>query len=118
MTGQANLTAARTRNSGGFQGAIGSGSRAGSRQLSQNAVQIQAQNEQLKQAQKQQALSSLQSLYGVVLQTALGYLNSSNSALTGENQGPNFFKDFGAVAGGLDQLATGANQGAQANKNA
>src|SRR5438309_8040287 len=41
VTGQANLEAARTRNAGGFQGAIGSGTRAAQRQLSQNAVGIQ-----------------------------------------------------------------------------
>lgn len=86
ITGQANLTAARTRNAGGFQGAIGSGSRSNARQASQNAVQIEQQNAQLKEAQKQTALSQLQQLYGVNSQEALQYLNSSNSALGEENQ--------------------------------
>lgn len=85
ITGQSNLTAARTRNAGGFQGAIGSGSRANSRQLSQNAMQVQEQNAQLKEAQKQQALSSLQSLYGTNLSGAESYLGQSNSALGAEN---------------------------------
>jgi hypothetical protein len=50
ITGQANLEAARTRNAGGFQGAIGSGSRSNAKQLSQNALGIQEQNAQLKEA--------------------------------------------------------------------
>lgn len=86
VTGQSNLEAARSRNAGGFQGAIGSGSRAAMKQNSENAVNVQEQNAQLKEAQKQQALSSLQNLYGTDESTALGYLNSSNSALGTENQ--------------------------------
>lgn len=87
ITGQANLTAARTRNAGGFQGAIGSGSRGAARQLSQNALGIQQQNANLKQAQQQTALSQLQQLYGTDLTGAANYLNQSNSALEGENTG-------------------------------
>jgi hypothetical protein len=86
VTGQANLTAARTRNAGGVQGAIGSGTRAAQRQLSTNALGIQADQAKLQQAQRQQALSALQSLYGVDEATALGYLNSSDAALEGENK--------------------------------
>jgi hypothetical protein len=84
ITGQANLTAARTRNAGGFQGAIGSGSRSAQRNLSQNAVGLEQRNANLQQQQKQQALQALQSLYGVDEGTALGYLNSSNTALNDE----------------------------------
>lgn len=86
-TGQANLEAARTRNAGGFSGAVGSANRANQRQLSQNALGIQKNQADLQQAQRQQALQSLQALYGVNEQDALGYLNSSNSALNAENQG-------------------------------
>jgi hypothetical protein len=91
VTGTADLDAARTRNAGGFQGAIGSGSRSAERQLSQNAVGIQGDQAKLQQAQRQQALSSLQSLYGVDEATALSYLNSSNSSLGAEdaNSGAN-----------------------------
>jgi hypothetical protein len=88
-TGTADLTAARTRNAGGFQGAVGDANRADQKQLSQNALGIQTQQAQLQQQQRQQALSSLQSLYGVDESTALGYLNSSTSALNGENVGSN-----------------------------
>src|SRR6266568_1030210 len=85
-TGEANLESARTRNAGGFQGAVGSANRGAQRQVSQNALGIQADQAKLQQAQRQQALSSLQGLYGVDEATALGYLNSSNSALGAENQ--------------------------------
>jgi hypothetical protein len=95
ITGQANLTAARTRNTGGFQGAIGSGSRSAQRQLSTNALGIQQSQANLQQQQRQQALSALQSLYGVDEATALGYLNSSTSALNGENSGTSLANNFG-----------------------
>lgn len=85
ITGQANLEAARTRNAGGFQGAIGTGSRTAQKQLSQNALGIQAQQANLQQQQRQQALQSLQSLYGTDLSSALSYLGESNTALADEN---------------------------------
>lgn len=84
VTGQANLETARTRNAGGMQGAVGSASRSAQRQLSTNALDIQKSQADLQQQQRQQALQSLQSLYGVDESTALGYLNSSNTALGDE----------------------------------
>ena len=119
VTGQANLQAARTRNAGGFQGAVASGSRSNARQLSQNAVQIQANQANLQQQQRQQALSALQSLYGVDESTALGYLNQSDSAALGYDQGTalmdkNFWNNVssaeslaGNVAGGVGGVAGG-----------
>jgi hypothetical protein len=86
ITGEANLTAARTRNSGGFQGAVGTAARAAGRQLSQNALGIQQKQADLQQQQRQQALSALQSLYGVDEATALNYLNASTNALAEENK--------------------------------
>jgi len=107
ITGQSNLQAARSRNAGGFEGAVGSGSRAAMRQLSQNAVGIQAQQANLQQAQRQQALSALQQLYGLSEQDALQYLNSSNSALNYENQGSVMANnDFWKSVGGIEGLAT------------
>lgn len=85
VTGQANLEAARTRNAGGMQGAVGSGSRTAEKQLSQNAVGIQSQQANEQQQQRQQAQQALQQLYGMDESTALGYLNSSNSALGTED---------------------------------
>jgi hypothetical protein len=105
ITGTANLEAARSRNAGGFQGAIGSGSRSAMKQNSQNALEVQAENARLKEAQKQQALSSLQSLYGVDTSTALGYLHGSNEALGTENESSGA-KSF------LDQYLLGAQKAA------
>lgn len=113
VTGQANLEAARTRNAGGFQGAIGSGSRTAQRQLSQNALGIQAQQANLQQQQRQQALQALQQLYGIDESTALGYLNSSNSALSDENQGSaiidkNLWSNINGIGGVVaDEAAIG-----------
>lgn len=90
ITGQANLEAARTRNAGGFQGAIGEGSRAARRQLSQNAVGIQQAQANAKLAQRSQAIQALMNLYGIDQSTALNYLNSSNSALGAENAASGF----------------------------
>lgn len=86
VTGQANLEAARTRNAGGFQGAIESGSRDAMKQNSQNAVQIQADQAKLQQQQRQQALQQLQSLYNTNQGTAVDYMNSSTNALGEENK--------------------------------
>lgn len=107
-TGEANLQAARTRNAGGYQGAINSAARGAEKQLSTNALQVQTQQAQLQQQQRQQAIQAMMSLYGVDESTALGYLNSSNSALGAENQShPNqqglltagtFIKDLGSGA--------------------
>lgn len=85
-TGQANLTAARTRNAGGFQGSVGEANRAGQRNLSQSALGIQSQQANLQQQQRQEALKSLQQLYGVDEGTALGYLNASSGALEVEDK--------------------------------
>jgi hypothetical protein len=102
-TGQANLEAARSRNAGGFNSAVGTANRATQRQASQNALGIQEQQANLQQAQKQQALSALQSLYGTNLAGSEGYLNTSTTALNAENQAPNFWQQM---------LKMGANAGA------
>lgn len=104
-TGEANLAAARTRNAGGFQGAVGNANRGAQRQLSQNAVGIQTEQANLQQQQRQEALKSLQQLYGIDEQTALAYLNSSNSALNAENANT-------GVHGLLDQYLLGAQKAA------
>jgi hypothetical protein len=118
-TGEANLAAARTRNAGGFQGAVGEANRGAQRQLSQNALGIQNEQANLQQQQKQEALKSLQSLYGIDESTALGYLNSSNSALGTETEAGNpLINDIAGLGKGLGSLAYGANQGAQAYNNA
>ena len=79
--GEGNLLAARTRNAGAAQPEISEANRSGERQLSQNAVGIQGQNEQQRQRQQQAALSGLQGLYGTEMNTALGAGNLQNNFL-------------------------------------
>lgn len=86
ITGEANLEAARTRNKGGFQGAVGSASRGAMRTLSQNALSVQKAQADLQQQQRSEAIKSLMSLYGVDEATALGYLGASTTALNYENK--------------------------------
>lgn len=83
--GQANLETARTKNAGGFQGAVGDANRATQKQASQNALGIQSQQANLQQAQRQQALQSLQQLYSTNLGASSSYLSGSDAALGDEN---------------------------------
>ena len=117
-TGQANLEAARTRNAGGYQAAVGDANRSARRQLSQNALGIQQKQADLQQQQRQQAIQQLMSLYGIDEQTALGYLNASTSALHDENQShPN---QQGLLTAGtfIEDLAGAAKSAAPANQTA
>lgn len=93
-TGTANLEAARTRNAGGFQGAVGTANRGAQKQLSQNALGIEEKQANLQEAQRQSALSALQSLYGTNLSGSENYLGASNTALNAENQAPNFWQKY------------------------
>lgn len=111
-TGGANLTAARTRNAGGFSGAVGDADRANQRTASQNSLQVQENQANLQQAQKQQALSSLQSLYGTDTADSSSLLNTSNQALSSENTAPNFWQQYLLTAEGNAQKAATASGGA------
>jgi hypothetical protein len=64
ITGEANLHAARTRNAGGFSGALDQAARIKGQQLSQNALGVQNENANLKQKQMQAGLEGLQNMYG------------------------------------------------------
>lgn len=86
--GKLNQMAARTRNKGGFQIAGDEAARQGARQNSQEAVQVQSANEQLKQQQKQAGLVGEAGLYGENLSTILGALGAENSSL-GQQTGAN-----------------------------
>jgi predicted transcriptional regulator len=112
-TGQANLEAARTNNAGGFQGAIASSARDARRTLSQNALQVQIANAQLKQQKQQQAISQIAQLYGIDEATAANYLNSSNSALSSENQSHPLQQGLLTAGTFISDLASGAKSGAQ-----
>jgi hypothetical protein len=80
--GQANLSAARTRNAGSFAPAVAESVRSGQRQNSENALGTVAKNIAAKQA----AMQALQGLYGTSANAGIGSLNASNSAIGEQNQ--------------------------------
>lgn len=101
--GEGNLAAARTRNAGGFQSALDEAARSGQRQLSENAVGIQAANEMEKQRQRSAAEQLMNSQYGMDTNAALGALGLSNQALgiAGSQKNP-FMQNFlGGLGSGL-----------------
>jgi hypothetical protein len=84
--GQGGLYAARTRNAGGAQGAIGSAVRSGGANLSRQAVGTETRSADLANQNQQKGIAGLGGLYGTELgggETALGL---SNSALAGADQ--------------------------------
>mgnify|MGYP005814578841 CR=1 FL=1 len=107
--GQANLQAARTRNAGGYQGAIRSAAQAAMKQNSQNALQTQMASIE----QQNKALQALQQLYGTNVAGGLTALGTSNQALNYENQSHPLmqgFQTFGSLVkdlGGAYGSATG-----------
>jgi hypothetical protein len=64
ITGQANLEAARSGNSGGFQAALDDAARSRTKAAAGASEGIAADNAQLKQTQQQDAARGLQSTYG------------------------------------------------------
>jgi hypothetical protein len=78
--GEGNLAAARTRNAGAFAPALDEAAREGGRTLSQNALEIQGKNADLKQKQQQAGISGLGSLYGQNSDELLKALGLGNEA--------------------------------------
>lgn len=64
ITGEAALHGMRTRNAGGFTGALDQAARIKGQQLSGNALNVQNENANLKQKQQQAGLAGLQGMYG------------------------------------------------------
>lgn len=82
--GEGDLTAARTRNAGGFQAANSEAVRSGQRQLSENALGVQGENAKLKESQRQAGLSGLSDLYSGNQSQALGALHAGTGAVNAE----------------------------------
>src|SRR5512146_595876 len=78
--GEGNLAAARTRNAGGYAPALDEASRAGSRQLSNNALNIQGKNAQLREQNRQAGIKGLGDLYGTNSDAMLKALGLGNQA--------------------------------------
>lgn len=88
ITGQANLQAARTRNSGGFGSALDAAARSRQQASATGSEGIAADNAQLQQKQQQDAASGLQGLYGTDSGNALKALGLQNEAIgTGVDAG-------------------------------
>src|SRR5271170_2339510 len=64
ITGQANLEAARTHNTGALSGVLDQASRNKTQQLSQNALGVQNENARVKLGQQSEAAKDLGGLYG------------------------------------------------------
>lgn len=84
ITGQANLQAARTRNSGGFGSALDAAARSRQQAAAGQSEQIAGQNATLKNSQQQAAASGLQGLYGTDSGNALKALGLQGDAINAE----------------------------------
>jgi hypothetical protein len=115
--GQGALKAARTRNVGGSDAAIASGTRAASDSLSKRALDIQSQNAQLKNHQQQEGITGLEGLYGTDLGEAgssLGQVAGNVNANTNaENASYDWMKDLVGPLLGAGTSAYGAYTRAQ-----
>ncbi len=108
--GAGNLSAARTRNAGGFAQAVSDASRGAGESLSRGLLGVRTANANLKQHQHDEALSGLQGLYG----TSAGASNSAlgnvaplvNASTEAENASWNWLKPLNTVAQ-LGQAASG-----------
>jgi hypothetical protein len=109
--GQGGLYAARTRNAGAAQSAIGAGSRSAGANLSKAAVGTELANADLQNKQQQAGLSGLGSLYGTDIGEGENALGLSNQALGIVNQaGQNPWSKL--AMGGLNNIVqAGLNSG-------
>jgi hypothetical protein len=64
IAGEANLRAARSRNNASLSSVLDENNRGGMRQLSENALNVQGQNANLKEKQRQAGLAGLESVRG------------------------------------------------------
>lgn len=71
ITGQANLNAARTRNSAGYTAALDEAARDKTKQLSENALNIQNKSDELGQEKQMAAQKELGGLYGTDVEANL-----------------------------------------------
>src|SRR5277367_5662392 len=89
ITGQANLEAARTHNTGALSGVLDQASRNKTQQLSQNALGVQNENARVKLGQQSEAAKDLGGLYGTDVNAQLkaeGLVPEDIKAWTEANQ--------------------------------
>lgn len=91
ITGQANLTAGRTRNAGGYGAALDEAARIKGRQLSQNSLNVQNESDKLAQEKQKNAQGALAGLYGTdtkAMLDAMGLVPSDvNAAANADKTG-------------------------------
>jgi hypothetical protein len=108
--GQGGLLAARTRNAGGADAAISDAVRSTGQQFSENALDTEVRDAEMKEGQKQSALKGLQGIYGVDVggaNDALGEVSGAVNADTNRrNVTPTWIKALGALSGAAQAGAT------------
>lgn len=108
--GQGGLLAARTRNAGAAQGAIGSAVRSAGSGLSRAAVGTETNSADLAHETQQEGLKGEQGLYGTELSQGEGALGLSDQALNIASQAkPGFWQQYGQQLGqqAMNQLISG-----------
>lgn len=86
VTGQANLEAARARNSSGFSGALDAAARTRQQAVAGQSEGIAAKNADIKNTQQQSAAAGLQGLYGTDSGNVLKALGLQDQAIGTETQ--------------------------------
>jgi hypothetical protein len=81
VTDRGNLAAGRTRNAGGFSGAIDEGARIGGDMAGRNAVASAADNAKMAQQKQQAAISTLGGLYGTNMSAQNAFLGTADKSL-------------------------------------
>lgn len=104
ITGQANLEAARTRNSGGYATALDQGAREAAQTQSQNELNVDMANAKLKQQQQQEALSALGGLYGTGVGETESMYGLGPSTLQARAAGGGWAQGFHDVLSGIGSL--------------
>jgi hypothetical protein len=112
---EANLAAARNRNSGSLSGAIADASRQKDKALASTSEGIEANNAQLQEQQKQEAAQGLQRMSGQDTDAQLksmGLIPSDVNAGVNANSAPweqlgGFIKDMGSALPGIGSFGKG-----------
>lgn len=100
ITGQANLTAARTRNSGALSGVLDEAARAKTRTLSNNALGVENENTKVKLGQQSDAAHALGGIYGTDVNAQLKAQGLVPEDIKAE--GPSTFE---SILGGVNSAA-------------
>ena len=109
ITGQANLQAARTRNTGGFSTALDEVARQRMRQLSQNALNVRLGSAQQAQQNQQAALGGLERMWGTGLgaQTNLMGQQARDVEAQAQAGSTGWFQNMVGFLGALNKPAAG-----------